>query len=385
MSNIRIFNVNFGDCFLLECGENAKMLVDYGSSTRLSPAVTTQVNAKLLHAKHLYLTLTHFHKDHYSGIQKLGGFVQFDEVYLPNFFSKEHFRLQFALLFALSPTHESAVIAKNLLSVIPDLQTHLRSDSAICYVNRGDTILNRTGNYRILWPQLPDSDAEAQRLYRELRPYLESDESILLVNRAADHYFEALSRTYEDDGGIRRLAAESIDFERIREVLYSFASSKKRFQPPKRLTRKLSKAISDYQNSICLCFDTDHGNSCSNNGKPALFLSDIDPANYKIIAAGKDGLKLADVYSAIKVPHHGTKNYYINDLPESDFLIISNGKSAHSGWEISPLYGLRYIGRELLCTNYKDACGYEPTGKQCFACDHNYCTCGIGTDDVLPY
>lgn len=129
LKSINIFNVKFGDCFLLRNGLNKdssdKMLVDFGSIQKINQTVIDAVNFELTTAERTYLMVTHFHSDHYKGIKYLNNRIIFDEIYLPNYFSKDIVKLQFTLLSLLNESHPAYQVAYNLLSVIPDVFRHI--------------------------------------------------------------------------------------------------------------------------------------------------------------------------------------------------------------------------------------------------------------------
>lgn len=120
LKSINIFNVKFGDCFILRNGLNKdssdKMLVDFGSIQKINQTVIDAVNFELTTAERTYLMVTHFHSDHYKGIKYLNNRIIFDEIYLPNYFSKDIVKLQFTLLSLLNESHPAYQVAYNLLS-----------------------------------------------------------------------------------------------------------------------------------------------------------------------------------------------------------------------------------------------------------------------------
>lgn len=372
MDELEAVNVNFGDCFICRTAGD-QMLIDFGSTRKLSDSVCNFVNTKLNYHNN-YLMITHFHRDHYSGIKHLDSKIQFSEVYLPNFFSKSIIRLEFALLALLRASTESYLIAYNLISVIPDLYLHLQYNSRICFVKRGDYIQNTVDKFRVLWPDCTNIDDKADKLYKQLMDYYKvtekSDKENIILSMT-DEYMNLLEPLFSAEQKEILIDRDNLsNLSELRRIIHDFAENNdnfKDFKPKKRLSSKLGRSISSFQNNISLCCDNYTDDKSSQDKKLILFLSDVNTSSYEKIAATKEKkFELADLYYAIKVPHHGTKDYFINNLPQSSYLIISNGKAMMS-WRITALYGVNYCDRCFICTNYLGACDYELTGKRCTA------------------
>lgn len=388
--SIKIFNVNFGDCFILEAKEGGPaMLVDFGSTRRLDDNVIAAVNCTLYSAPERYLMLTHFHSDHYSGISRLCKNLFFNELYLPDFFSRGIIRLNFALLEFLSERSAVYNFAYNMLNSVPMLASHLDPNGIISFVKRHDVITNSIDRYRILWPDNTKyrnnfynagySDEEADELFGELISYYGTRDLYEMITARADSFSRPILQLIN---GSERAGAKTLNggdalvraTNDMRSILLSATAEKTK--PIKYLNSSLRRKISAFQNKMCLCFDNASENTVDLD-KKVLFLSDITRENFNIIAAGADNMKLCSAYSAIKVPHHGTKDYFVNNLPQSCFMMISNGNAGSgSGWMISALYGMHYSTRGFICTNYENTCDYYLADRQC--CASQIC-CGIAS------
>ena len=81
-------------------------------------------------------------------------------------------------------------------------------------------------------------------------------------------------------------------------------------------------------------------------------------------------------YKFIKVSHHGTRDYFYQDLPEAKYYAFSNG-SAKDSWEISARYDCRY-GRNtcFICTNNKN-CELHKNNCSCNSLHYNRAICGF--------
>ncbi len=381
INDIEIFNVKFGDCFICKNkASSERMLIDFGSKQKITYSIINEVDFQLNNADKKYLMITHFHDDHYKGIKYLYNTIKFDEIYLPNFFSKDIIKLQYAILFALSPSNQSYTIANNLLSVIPDLLNHINNTTKIIFTRRGDRIINYIDTLRVLWPDNTDFDKRANRIYKDILDYYNIEEKRQIIEELVEEYFSTIPPVREDENQHRFIELNDNDISRLQSLVERMALSLGDYKThSRRLGSRLSKEISSFQNSICICFD----NAVNNNDKPVLFLSDISLDNYTKIYNNNDGIKMAEFYKVIKIPHHGTKDYYVNDLPNNDYLIVSNGRAPTNSWRITALYGWRYRTSKFICTNYFNACDYELASDKCDACKTTGCTCGISNNFKL--
>ena len=390
MKQIKIFNVNFGDCFLCESEEENKaaMLVDFGSTRSIVDCVADEVNSSLRKFENKYLMISHFHSDHYSGIHRLDDDIIFNEVYLPNFFTDDVIRLQLVVLAVLSESNPAHGVALNLLSVVPDLLNHLNNFSRICYVKRKEKIFNQVDSCRILWPDINDFNDEAKEIFNKLVDYYGLSVKLGQFNDLVASYINLFPTIDNNEGFYMQFndeyLAESQHYKQEAEniknkVIELFKEDK---ISVKRIDREINKQLSSFQNEISICFDNvaDEGGVTT---KSVLFLSDISRDNYYKIANATDGLKIAGEYKAIKVAHHGTKGYFVNNLPKSEYLIISNGNASNDSWRITSLYGWNYSDSTFICTNYTNACDYEFACKKCDAYNKNGGVCGINLPNVV--
>lgn len=391
LQNIDIYNVKFGDCFILENADNThnsnKMLVDFGSVQKIRQSVINGVNYALTTAKSKYLMVTHFHSDHYKGIKELNKNIIFDEIYLPNYFSKDIVKLQFTLLSVLSESHPAYQIAYNLLSVIPDLFRHLNYKTQIVFVKRGECIYNNVDSFRILWPNVNSFDDKAKQLYDELINYYNINiEKLSYIEELTEEYFSLVPDSREWEGNSCVLQFEGFElrserFQQMKTEIDNISIGKEK--PKKRLKNSLSKEISSYQNRVCICFDNGFENNILHN-KCVLFLSDICSEHLQEIIESKDDTQLAllNCYNTIKVPHHGTKDYFVENLPLSSHMVVPNGYAKINSWKITALYGWHYKNRKFICADYS-ACDYSLAKCECDAYKCNSCMCGFYPDYLL--
>ena len=152
IDKIRVYNVGFGDSFILY-GKKCRILVDCGTTKQgkvIFSNIIKDINNELS-GKTAGL-LTHFHKDHYSGIEQLKKDA-FDTFYLPNFFTKEEITIQLYAIALLGRRTNAYRFAYSLLSIIPKLinKNIVKTGGTIKFVKQGDKIVN---NIEVLWPTL---------------------------------------------------------------------------------------------------------------------------------------------------------------------------------------------------------------------------------------
>ena len=324
IDRIEMYKVGFGDCFICSDKNNRyKMLIDCGKFRgSLSANIVQEINNSLSNSTN-YLMVTHFHNDHFSGLKKLDKNLNFERIYLPNFITENILTLEFAMLANKSISgDEKYQTALNLITSIPTIARHFVRGTRISFLNRKYGIASKTTNgldsFRILWPDMSYTEAYAKELREVLKAEI-TDDSYNILKEYANKYIHLISSRsdngifYASNGENNNQEDETImAFERLIEDFIRSVH----LDLPERLLRKFSRI----QNNISLCFD----NVSSHNSSPVLFLSDIPKNEYKKIVKTTD---LSDYYYAIKVPHHGTAKYFIDNLPESRYLFITNDNS----------------------------------------------------------
>lgn len=393
IDRIRVYNVGFGDSFLLfDESHRYKMMVDCGSATPSScqiQTITTDLSLELSNPNSTTSIgmVTHFHSDHCNQILNLQKDL-FDEFCLPNFFSRQEikfFLIAAAYLGKRSPLHQFAV---QLLQLIPGLVKNqiLKPSCKIHFVKRGDTICD---NIKILWPEPPclkwlddiidkaESNGNGQvnqRINSILENYSYATGSF--ETRRNSDYGDRVFTVSEERQGIFSEIYNQLEnlIEGIRESSSSF------------FTDAEKKKIKQIQNRYSIVF---HQVGSSGN---LLFLGDISKENYEkhIVLAQNcpPDLLLKGRYRVIKVSHHGTRDYFSSLLPPAKRMIISNKR--HSNWEISLRYVTGYPYPEFICTNHDGCEMLHSQGRTCVALKKLLCPysresgnyCGFGAD---PY
>lgn len=364
IEEVEMFDVRFGDCFVCSNKYRAAMLVDCGSTI-----ASAAVSKKLSMFYHKYLMISHFHNDHISGISQLAN-VHFNEVYLPNIIDPCIIGLSFATLLISRKTSPLHQLALNLLLTIPNIVSCLTYKSKIVFFKRGDVYCNRLDSFRILWPSFEDN--KARTILGQLENY-DRRELLQRAYAAAREYFGILEDNLTSSDGVEIIEITDNNqgqLSSLSSIVESFIS---RQDGELSVSKSLKNSISDWQNEISLCFDNFTDYNRQNN---VLFLGDLPKDIFENKLVPYNDIPLLPAYRAIKVPHHGTKNYFTDLLPPSDYLLISNGK-ARKGWEISVYYGLCYRTRAICCTNYHCACEYEFYKTKCRACANPDTVCGV--------
>ena len=347
MDSIAVFSVGFGDCFLLN-NDNQGILVDCGSknykkSEKKEVAESIQRFCQDNCIDLSSVVITHFHEDHYNILGSLTG-ASISTLYIPDFFSFDEIKLEFLQLMIQPRKSLYFKRANEILLLLPSLlklPVYNRKLVIKC-VKRGDRIDSVPNPYSVLWPDVRKAfDPEAVVLFilqslldistsaEELSAY--ADE---LTNQYYDCYIRAANQSKTNDiviGQERiRIASE------MNAVINKAISFNEKNNLGIKLSGNIKSQISRIQNAISIVFETGTD----------LFLGDITQDIF-------DNRILNDVankqYRAIKVAHHGTKRHYTEKLPQSCYLIISNGK--YKGWDLTAMYPLRYANRKFICTN----------------------------------
>lgn len=377
MDSIVVFNAGFGDCFLLRNG-NQGILVDCGSNNydkdkKKKVAEDIQQFCRDNCINLSSIVITHFHKDHYNILKFLAG-ASISTLYIPSFSSFDEIKLEFLQLMIQPRKSSYFKRANEILILLPSLLKLPIYDSKLIIecVKKGDRIDSMPDPYTVLWPDVKKTfDPKAVVLFilqsimntdifgEKLSAY--ADE---LTNQYYDCYIKAANQSKTSDIVIgqerTRIASE------METIIHDAISFNEKNNLGIKLSGNIKSQIRRIQNAVSIVFETGTD----------LFLGDItqDIFDNKISNAVAN-----KQYRAIKVAHHGTKRHYTKKLPQSCYLIISNGK--HKGWDLSAMYPLKYSNRKFICTNCT-GCEYWQA-KSGTKSVHEY-QCGIHTPFELP-
>lgn len=350
VKQLNVYDVGFGDCSLLEL-ESFNLLVDCGGNRNKK-----QVKDDIFitnSGKRLECVITHFHSDHYNILSQFGR-DSLDAIYAPNFFTKDEIKIQLYSLLLLSSTSSSYLMAESMLKLIPNLLDYgiIKRNRLVNFVKKGDYIGEK--NLQVLWPnvcpnQIGKLANDIKCLVEKSTQHSSSDISegfsnvlIPTMEELAISYYNIVQRHEEINAhNLREISSQ------INLILKEVSNLKNNYNNVLRNIKGLpKKRIKQIQNQYSIVFHNYDANCI--NGKNLLFLGDVTPdvfEKYINVDVNKN------CYDYIKVSHHGTKKYFMRDLPHCETMIISNGKK--SKCDITAMYPLRYSQRKFVCTNNK--------------------------------
>lgn len=359
---IKVFNVAFGDCFILD-ENDFKLLIDCGSMTSERKNMVIQsVDAEMSVQKEKYGILTHFHKDHYQYLMDLK--TKFSIFYCPNFITKVDIGIFVMTLLLSSPQNQIYQDAKAFLEIakIPEI---MDPNGIIIFVSTlSKSIINN--NYRILWPPKNASQNNNILFQTLINKFTEQQQQ--LINSFIEHYLSFFENTETSENDPRLTQNGLEHFSSIPEIINDLQNQ---IQPQISLSSDEIENLRNHQNEFCLVFDN------VSNEKSVLFLSDIDKNNFENYIKRE----LLDRYWAIKIAHHGTFHHFTNKLPDSKYKIISNSFYKNTSWGITAEYPDKYASK-FICTNNNNCKYYLDNGKCC----PNSFKCGINHSffEVIP-
>ncbi len=384
---IRMYNVGFGDCFLMRekssGGKEAALLVDFGSDTpgRLSFASQDIANACM--GTELSVLLTHFHKDHINGLWEtpLLNSVKLKNIYIPDIFKLRNVsgtKLDFLQLSLLSDIFSSLVVQKRPVEITlyTLLQTMMNHRSRLCLLSRGLSFDFASQEYQVLWPSIEGIRIDP-RVEESVISLLERRDLISYRNERVyieplDSFIDRLSRGYEAFAGEGN---RDVNWQELQE---SFESMSDFFRDglegaTEEIKEKLP-SIKNQGNKISIVFQ----DRAACGASKLLMTGDVTAPILKKLAANRiqDGcmFRVSDRYQAIKAPHHGTSTHFVPVLPPCETILISNGSpdAIHRNWgKISYQYGSFYgshRGCQIKCTNPRCELRSLPSVKSCAAC-----------------
>ncbi len=225
----------------------------------------------------------------------------------------------------------------------------------IYFVSEPRKIINR--DYRILWPTINVSQ-KYKNLYQLLINKFPEEQQTQIDN-FIENYLSLFENTqYSENESILILN----DIEQFPIVLERLNDLQQNIKAEISLSLDEIERIKNHQNEFSLVFDN------TSSEKSVLFLSDIDKDNFE----NNIKSEIKDSYWAIKIAHHGTNRYFSNQLPNSEYKIISNSIYKNSSWGISKEYPSQFESK-FICTNNNNCQYYINNGKCCL----NSFKCGI--------
>ena len=355
---IKCYNVGFGDCFLCKniADDNAKMLVDCGKhKSKPSSDVIKDICKEFQNVKRTYLILSHLHSDHYSGLEeifKVQPSLKFNEVYLPNYIANGSLELYAEMIFQ-APDSNLGKMARAVLQIPSIFYENLNNGSKIHFLSEGGKVFNYLCAFEALLPRKNNS----RRIFNDPA----------LIKEFCEAYKQIIGYEENESGDVVvTINSEQNVSERLKALLAEIPQ-KELPAIDKKEVDELKKRFKNHHNELSLAFHELY----VENEKNVLFLGDAEKKNVQYLAKGK----LKGNYCFVKVQHHGTKNYFCNQLPPSKYCVISNGKEKDS-WEISGLYDAHYAGKtKLVCINNSN-CELLKNGVCCDSKTYHSAMCG---------
>lgn len=387
-TDIRMYNCAFGDCFRITRRNTAgnfrqDLYVDFGihkSCQKEPQGWKIQRYEAIINDMHptnpanqqnhnVDFLLSHYHCDHYSGLDYLPLNRRFNNVYIPDVWSNEvDIRVVDLLLMRDAYTYGMLESGRSLISFLIKI-CHV--SGRIYFVQRGRRIQNTS--YTALAPSVNLINQNAARTLMHTGIGTENEfwgriENIAQQLRGVVQTMHNTSNHEERQQLIPRLEELERQLAQITPDINTAST----------VRHKLSK----FGNSINIIF---HNHTpCSRN---ILFTGDAEgdskdgAEQWALIEQNTDGrVPLHKKYHVIKIPHHGTTGHY-HDFTgisaENAIYLIPNGRK--SNWCIDQRYSQN--------ANARNCSVYCSSNGACHAARHG-CTCkhwNIVPEDPLPY
>lgn len=383
---LKMYNVQFGDAFLLY-GQGENLLVDLGSIQREFNFTPIRDSIREESAdKQLSLLLSHFHRDHWSGLrnQPVGHMLpSLNRVYIPDIFRmRRPGKVDVVVRSLLSEFLEAVLLERRPAFSLADLLREVLPGlpkERICLLSRGDVFQMGGQSYEVLWPHL-DEKSVVPRRNRQFQIFLERIESKLAIGEGEVGLLATLEaiadmllkefRDYLDHDNLERRLTEPNSYENLYFQIGKLAESlseelKRDIGELREKTRYYAGQLSQDWNRISLVFQE---RTEEMNYDGVLMTGDAPISVLKKLEHGDfSGPKLQTHFAVIKAPHHGTKTHFCDILPNCRYICISNGSGNHGYEKISEQYEYVYgcLGKkvDIYCTNTR--CEFLERKKFC--------------------
>ncbi len=372
--NIHMYNVQFGDCFLMQ-DENENLIVDFGSDTPdVLPGVANRIMTECGDTETSIL-LTHFHKDHINGLLETEILKELNikNVYLPDILAMRRLNtgLDFLQLEILREIFSSIVMFKKPIKITlySFLERILEANAQITFLQRGNTFLFGKKNYQVLWPCFNTLRVD-KRTEKSMISFLEKIKMIdkveyieapngekicekvklgtidLFIDALVDVYSTSKDEEqYESLKGRLQECYENMlrDMDEYRDVLVQHL----------KIAKERINSLWRQGNRISLVFQDESVNHKSN----ILMTGDVTDFDFKKIIEEKSGFQMSEKIEVIKAPHHATRSHFTELFPKCERILASNGEplECHRRWgKISYQYGALYVSNKkstIYCSN----------------------------------
>lgn len=430
---IIIYDVNFGEAILYQSKgdqEHAnQLLVDCGAY--YYPAGKLAYDRVIDDIKKpTNLLITHFDRDHYNGILEIDDGYKFDEIILPKYYYDKNSGAGITMeLFVdslllwtygmVTGKKKKISFIHNLFMKIPMLVQYI---SDIKCVGAGDSFCFGSEKSKILWPK-ENSNINRKLYSAEVREiikmsYYQTDyleERINLQGDAKEMISDMLSNLDEKHrrenvwSKVQEIRERCENFKARNDAiledffyvadeyvftlvkLYVFLCGKWKINNDAddrgivdSLLGQLQELYELLDNApINVQLDRmskdrmkNIGSRCVRNMNECSVVFSIrdeviafGDATKRVIREIKGTTGFCEKYKVVKVPHHGTRAYWTEELPIAKRYLVSNSGEKNLKWSIYEKYGEKYKDRMMCTNNNENRCVHKSTINQCTNCN----------------
>lgn len=385
---MKVFNVGFGECILLDKSPDAALLVDCGSKSKNRIDVN-RISEHMRNSKNLSFMLTHFHADHYNGFDKLNNDVRkADKVYFPwiSFSPKEGSAIGVLLKLAihLIALYEESAIDEDVVFLLKGqiefIQNHVKENGRARLLKQHDIFSLGNCDMEVLWPlqcgveqYFDNKGHNLERIYDMIEHSLFPDKiAQTKFSSIQDDIIQNLNDFYSifDEGNDEFTVTES-RLTKLKELIQRQTDLISRINKMAATSRNKNKdSVKKWRKSLRKIFHHDN-NACSIVFRDK---KDCPSSCYKLLMTGDITKNVIEQhlyrayfqhrqYKYMKCPHHGTYTHYSICLPDSENFIISNGKYGHYNGIADEYFLHSQISGRRYCTN--NSCETLQSGRCC--------------------
>lgn len=379
--SVTMYNCGFGDCFCIEneyverplyvdFGIHNKSLI--GNKKKMYDFIANEMtNGNNGERRQCDFLLTHYHRDHYSGVCNKRRVLQFENVYIPDIWDENAL-----LLIVLDIIFMRKKKRKGCSNILDVLVAVANTQGKLHLVSKGTKI--GTG-LLALWPEKNELDNEAKEIIDEFE-----------INRIYETYWADLHRIVfslrERIGALEN--QERMQIQTLTERREDTLSIKEIEDLIKQLETKISAPNSDYEsqikrfnNEISIVFQNEiewcndrigYKKGCYDaivddcpctkcifrkEFRNLLFTGDASREVLEKIEKMDKKFALHEKYDLIKIPHHGTERYFFDFssyISKGVTKCLISNELIGKGYEICSNYERTLNNAHIYCS--KNAC-----------------------------